>query len=125
MFRSILLIGMGGFIGTVLRFLTGRFFQFIIHSSFPFGTFIVNVTGSLLIGFFFGLFDRGGLQSQDWRLFLTIGICGGFTTFSSFASENFIMLREGQVVQFFVYTSTSIILGLLAVWLGYLITKIL
>lgn len=125
MTRSVLLVGFGGFIGTALRFLAGRFFLATTASSFPYGTLFVNIIGSLLLGILFGIIHRGGLQSHEWRLFLTIGICGGFTTFSAFANENFIMLRDGQYFHFIGYTGLSIFLGLLAVCAGYAIIKLI
>ena len=125
MLRSILFVGFGGFIGTVLRFLAVRFFHSTLSTDFPFGTLFVNISGSLLIGILFGIISRGGLQSQDWRLFLAVGICGGFTTFSAFANENFMMLRDGQFLQFIGYTGASIILSLLALSLGYIIIKLI
>lgn len=124
MFRLILIVGLGGFLGSVARFLASRYVQSQILSAFPYGTFIVNVLGCFLIGLFFGLSEKGNLMSADWRMFLTVGFCGGFTTFSTFANENMALLRDGNFFFFALYTSLSVFLGLLATYFGNLLTKI-
>ena len=84
MLRTLLFIGMGSFIGGIARFLLARWVQGGTGSSFPFGTLAVNVLGCLAIGLLYGIFERGNLMNPDLRLFLTVGLCGGFTTFSTF-----------------------------------------
>jgi len=125
MFRLILIVGAGGFLGTVSRFLASRYVQNNILSAFPYGTFFVNIVGCLLIGIFFGLSEKGDILSSEWRMFLTVGFCGGFTTFSTFANENLALLRDGNFFYFALYTSLSVFLGLIATYFGNLITKIL
>src|SRR6056297_1920493 len=94
MLRTILLVGTGGFIGSVLRYLVQVFVEKDLASTFPYGTLVANVAGSFVIGIIFALAEKGDLMSAEWRMFLTVGICGGFTTFSSFAYNNFTMLKE-------------------------------
>lgn len=118
MIRLILIAGAGGFLGTVSRFLASRYFQNLLLSSFPFGTFIVNITGCLLIGIFLGLSGKTNLLSVEWRMFLTVGFCGGFTTFSAFAAENIGLLKDGNFFYFALYTGLSVFLGLMATFLG-------
>ena len=125
MLRLILIVGAGGFMGTVARFMTSRFIQNYFLSAFPLGTFLVNVFGCFLIGFFYGLSEKGTILNSDWRLFLTVGFCGGFTTFSTFANENIALLRDGNFFLFALYTSLSVFLGLTATYFGNLITKII
>lgn len=124
MLKILFIIGAGSFLGGVSRFLTSRFIQNAILSSFPYGTFVVNLVGCLLIGLFYGISDRGNLMSTEWRMFLTVGFCGGFTTFSTFANENVALIRDGNIFSFALYTGLSVFLGILATWLGNMITKI-
>lgn len=125
MFKSILIVGFGGFIGTVARFLTSRYFQESIASVFPWSTFTINIIGSLLIGIFYGISEKGDFMSPDIRLFLTVGICGGFTTFSTFSNDAFLLLKQEEWLRFAFYTSMSFFLGLLAVYVGRFIIKLI
>lgn len=115
MLKDILFVGLGGFAGSALRYLVGK----ALNTGFPWGTFLVNVAGCLLIGLFYALIERGNIASPHLRLLLTAGFCGGFTTFSAFMNENFMMLRAGEFLPFAVYTAGSVIAGLAAVWFGY------
>lgn len=89
------------------------------------GTLTVNVLGSFIIGILVGISAKSDLISTDLRLFLMVGFCGGFTTFSSFSSENLMLMQNGQVFTVLIYTSLSILLGFLAVYLGYIFTNLL
>jgi fluoride exporter len=124
MIKTILLIGTGGFFGSISRFLASRFVQNNISSAFPFGTFFVNITGCLLIGLIYGFSERSSLLTPGWKMFLTVGFCGGFTTFSTFANENLALLRDGAFFHFFLYTILSVLLGIGATFFGVILTKI-
>jgi len=118
------MIGIGGFIGSIARYLSQQFFQKHFPSSFPFGTMWVNITGCFLIGFIYALSEKGNILTPEWRLFLATGICGGFTTFSAFAFENINLLRDGQFVYAAIYTAVSVVAGLAAAYLGTLLIKL-
>ncbi len=119
LFKNILIVGFGGMIGTVLRYLSGLL---IGQFSFPFATLIVNILGSLFIGAIMGFGFRDE-SLPNWQLFLATGLCGGFTTYSAFAWENLQLLNQQRYGIFIIYTLTTLFLGLLAVTLGYWLTK--
>lgn len=120
-----LLIFIGGGIGSLLRYVVSRLVNRSIVSAFPYGTFIANVTGCFLIGFFIFYFSetRFGAVSLPWRVFLITGVCGGYTTFSSFSSENILLLTNHQIATFLAYTFGSLALGFLATYSGILLAK--
>lgn len=119
MIKNIIFVGLGGMIGSVLRYLIS---QFIRHDQFPYATLTVNMLGSLLIGMIMGMAGRNEDFSQ-WRLFLATGIMGGFTTFSAFAWENLQLLQQERYASFAAYTGGTMVLGLSAVALGYWISR--
>jgi CrcB protein len=125
MLKQLLLIGTGGFIGSVARYLISRLNTRIDWFAIPVGTLTVNVLGSLLIGFLIGISEKSPVLTVEWRMFLMVGLCGGFTTFSSFSGENLMLLRNGQILPLLLYTGLSIFLGFTAVYLGYISTKLL
>jgi fluoride exporter len=124
MLKNILIIGSGGFIGSVARYYISRLNLSSSFFSIPVGTLLVNVSGSLLIGLLMGLAERTTILTTEARLFLMVGLCGGFTTFSSFTMENLTLLHNGQILQILIYTSLSVILGFFAVWIGYALTNL-
>lgn len=125
MIKNLLLVGAGGFIGSVARYLLSRLNTQIDWLSIPVGTLLVNVLGSLIIGFLIGISERSALLTFELRMFLMVGLCGGFTTFSSFTGENLMLMRNGQFLPLLLYTGLSILLGFTAVYLGYFLTRLL
>jgi CrcB protein len=125
MLKQLLLIGAGGFIGSVARYLVSRLNTRIEWFAIPLGTLTVNVVGSLLIGFLIGISEKSPILTVEWRMFLMVGLCGGFTTFSSFSGENLMLLRNGQILPLLLYTGLSVFLGFTAVYLGYISTKLM
>lgn len=118
MVRSMLFAGIGGFIGTVLRFLVSKYFQVNFDTVFPWGTLVINIAGSFLIGIFLGIFEKGFIMSSEWRLFFTVGICGGFTTFSTFSNDSFMLLQNKEILKFSLYAGMSFVFGIVSVLIG-------
>ncbi|MCJ7820701.1 MAG: fluoride efflux transporter CrcB [Bacteroidales bacterium] len=125
MIKNILLIGLGGFFGSIARYFVSMLNLSVHFFSIPVGTLVVNVIGSLVIGFLTGIAEKSTLLTAEWRMFLMVGLCGGFTTFSTFANENLMLIHNGQVFSVILYTGLSIFLGFLAVYLGYVLTNLL
>ncbi len=115
-----LLVGLGSAIGGVARYGCSLFFARLLGETFPWGTLFVNVSGSFIIGLFFTLTSAGGrlLISPDWRIFVTVGFCGGFTTFSSLSLQTLMLLRNGEWLQGGLNALGSFVFCLVAVWLG-------
>ena len=119
--KNLLFVFIGGGFGSVLRFLLGKWLN-NTENGIPFGTFIANILGSLLIGIILGYAAKSDTLNQNQTLLLATGFCGGFTTFSTFAYENHIFLKSGDFTSFALYTITSFVVGFLAVFAGmYLI----
>lgn len=117
--RAILLVGTGGFVGSVLRYLlSGWLFRLLDKPWFPIGTLAVNVLGCLAIGLFGAIAEQRRLFDPELRLFIVVGILGGFTTFSAFAYETTALAQNGRMAGALLNIGLQIILGLLAVWLG-------
>ena len=116
---NILLVGFGGFIGSVLRYLASGYVQQSTKSiDFPFGTLAVNVIGCFIIGFLAQLAEDRGVFTSQSRLFVFTGFLGGFTTFSSFGNETLNLARDSQMMNAFANVGANVIVGLFAVWLG-------
>lgn len=125
MIKHLLYIGLGGFAGSIARYLVSRLNNRVEWFSIPVGTLAVNVIGSFLIGFLVGISEKSPILTVELRMFLMVGLCGGFTTFSSFTGENLMLMRNGQFLALFLYTGLSLLLGFAAVYFGYLSTKLM
>jgi fluoride exporter len=125
MARSLILIGIGGSIGSISRYLTQQFVQKHYPSSIPLGTLSVNIIGCFIIGLVYGLSDKGDVLSPEARLFLATGICGGYTTFSSFAYENINLMQDGEFFYTGLYILLSMVIGFAAVYFGILFIKLI
>jgi len=123
MIKHILLIGLGGFAGSVARYFVSKLNLHWEVFSIPMGTLMVNLAGSFLLGILIGLSEKTQLLNTEMRLLLMVGLCGGFTTFSAFAGENLMFMRNGQFFSMILYTSVSIIFGFLLVYLGFILSK--
>ena len=123
MTRAIILVGLGGGLGSIFRYLTSVFATKYFQTNFPLGTFAVNIIGCLIIGILLSLFERQQLTNPDLKFLLITGFCGGYTTFSAFAADNINLFQSDNSLTAFIYIATSIIVSLFAVWLGLLITK--
>lgn len=115
---NVFLVGIGGFIGSVMRYLLGGYVQQSSKSIFPYGTLAVNVIGCFVIGFLSQLAENRGAFSSEAPAFVFIGILGGFTTFSSFGNETLNLARDGQMMSAVANVGLNVFVGLLAVWLG-------
>lgn len=119
---NILLVGIGGALGSISRYLLGTWTQSLSRSiDFPFGTLAVNLIGCFVIGFLAELAEARGAFTPEARAFMFIGILGGFTTFSSFGNDTINLFRDGETLNAFANISANVILGLLLVWLGRLV----
>lgn len=125
MLKISLLVGLGGFLGSIARFLSQRWVSQWLSVSFPFGTFIVNIVGCFLIGIFFGISEKTNTFSPELRMFLTTGFCGGFTTFSTFSMDGIMLLRNAQYGYLGLYIGGSVILGVAATFLAIALIKML
>ncbi len=123
--KQLLLVGFGGFIGSVLRYLVSKLNLYWQFLSLPMGTLLVNILGSFVIGLLVGISAKSEIISPDLRLLLMVGFCGGFTTFSSFSNENMMLVQNGQILTALLYTGLSLFLGFFAVYLGYVSSNLL
>ncbi|WP_158844414.1 fluoride efflux transporter CrcB [Algibacter sp. L1A34] len=120
--KQLLFVFIGGGLGSVIRYLIGKFLN-NYGNGIPYGTFLANILGSLLIGIILGLAAKNDNLSQNQTLLLATGFCGGFTTFSTFAYENHMFLKSGDFTSFAIYTIASFIVAVLAVFFGMYLMK--
>ena len=118
MIKQIFFVGLGSALGGILRFLVSKGFAQLAITNFPIATLLINFVGSFLIGLFYAMNVKQPGINSNLLLFLTTGICGGFTTFSTFSYENLQFLKSGQPLQGLIYILASIILGILGAFLG-------
>jgi CrcB protein len=122
---NVLLIAIGGSIGAVSRYALAGLVHRFASPYFPFGTFVVNVAGCLVFGLIAGVAEQRFVLGPPARAFLLIGLIGGFTTFSSFTYETFELLRDAEYVRAAINVTGQVVLGLLAMWGGYIVTRTL
>jgi CrcB protein len=121
-------VALGGAIGALLRYQSGRLMTHWLGpnvvTAFPWATLTVNVVGSLVMGALAGFLARHGQGGEQWRLFVGVGLLGGFTTFSSFSLELMLLIERGQAVQALTYALVSVLAGLTALYIGLIIMRV-
>lgn len=123
--KLLLCVGIGGFLGSIARYLLSRYITVQWESAFPFATWVVNLTGCFFIGILIGLSAQVNWFNEWWRATLIVGFCGSFTTFSAFAGESLSLLREGAFLTTAVYAVSSFALGLLFVYIGIQLIQVI
>ena len=121
--KNTLFIGCGSFLGGAARYLVSIAMK-TVGKGFPWGTLVVNLVGCLFIGLLWGFFSKNSSESSSWALFMTVGICGGFTTFSTFSKEALMMLQAGNFISLLAYVTISVIAGIALVAAGYYLVRI-
>ena len=116
--KALLLVGLGGALGSILRYVISLFIGRNVPVVFPLGTLLVNISGCFLIGLFYAMSEKYTGFHPEWKLFLITGICGGFTTFSTYSYDMLVLLKQGATLQFVLYAAGSVVLGLLATIAG-------
>ncbi len=124
MMKNLLFVMLGGGFGSGFRYLVAMFVKRQTETSFPLATFIINISGSLLIGIILGHYSKDNNQNEQLKLLLATGFCGGFTTFSAFTAENLNLIQTNQTGTALIYIGFSLFVGIIAVWLGMMIGKI-
>ena len=120
--KMFFIVGLGSFLGGGFRYLIQKQLTDSIQSSFPYSTLLINITGCFFLGFLLGISNKYDFFSPETRLFLTTGLCGGFTTFATFSNDSLMLLRDANYYYFFLYVILSVV-GIICTFLGYLIFK--
>jgi fluoride exporter len=120
-----LMVGVGGALGSILRFWLGSYVGDRLGSRFPYGTFVVNISGSFLIGLIITLLAEKTHWSSNWRYLVPIGVIGGYTTFSAFEYETFRLFQDGQLLMGSLNVALSVIAGFVAVWVGVVAGRVI
>jgi len=123
MFKTLILIGIGGGLGSILRYLTGFVFFKFYSSTFPLATFSINLIGCFIIGILIAFSSKQFILSEQLKFFLITGFCGGYTTFSAFSTENIQLFLKGEYLITALYIAASVFFGILAVFLGMVLVK--
>jgi CrcB protein len=125
MLKPVIYVAIGSAFGGVCRFLMQQYVQKRFFSTFPYGTLCVNLLGCFIIGVIYGLAAKGNILSQNARIFLATGICGGFTTYSSFMYENYTLVSGGEYWHTFLYIALSLLAGFALTALGIFCIKLI
>jgi CrcB protein len=112
------MVGIGGFLGSVLRFWVGSFIGGRLGARFPYGTFVINVTGSFLVGMAVTVLATKAHWNPNWRYLIPIGFIGGYTTFSTFEFETLRLAQDGQMLMAILNVTLSVVVGFVGVWAG-------
>ena len=120
--KELIYVFIGGGLGSLVRFLLGKWVNAFHNSHFPFGTFAVNIIACFTLGFIIGLADHKHILSPTTRLFWAVGFCGGFSTFSAFSSETLALFQQGQNSTMLLYILLSVVLCVFATFAGLFIT---
>lgn len=124
MIKQLILVGIGGGLGSMLRFLVSVSTSRFVHGTFPLPTLLVNLSGCFLIGVLVGIFSQPPYVSNNMRFLLITGFCGGYTTFSTFAHENLLLIENQQIPLAISYTLLSVVLGIALVWAGIWVSQV-
>ena len=120
-----LMVGLGGFIGAIARFWLGGYIADRMGTKFPYGTFVINISGSFVIGLIITLLAERTHWNPNWRYLIPIGFVGAYTTFSTFEYETFRNIQDGQLLVAFLNVGLSVVAGFLAVWMGVIVGRVI
>jgi len=118
MYKGVLIVGLGGFFGSISRYILTQTAHKLFDTNFPLGTLIINILGCLIIGFLLGIFEKGNIISPQLWLFLSVGFCGGFTTFSTFSADSVNMLNDKEILYLISYMGISVFAGIFCTIIG-------